>query len=464
MIQMRQALLIIAALLSLHAMAQRKPNIVYILADDMGWKDAGFMGSDLYETPNLDALAKQGMVFTNAYAGAGNCAPSRACFVSGQYTPRHGVYAVGNTKRGPVPKMRLEPIPNSEQLAPSVYTIAEALRDAGYKTAIFGKWHLGRVAGTLPKDQGFDVDGSFDPPKEEDFIKTNDPKGIYHITDEACKFMEENKNRPFFIYVSHHATHMSIQARQEMLVKFQGKEGKLHKNTRFAAMNAHLDDGVGILLKKIKELGLEENTLVVFTSDNGGLPQSPQHPLRGYKGMYYEGGIRVPFIARWPGVIKPGTKQEIPIINVDMFPTFLELAGGKLPSDKVLDGKSIVSLFQGKSDLAERPILWHFPGYLDKPNPGSRDKVFRSRAVSTIRKGDWKLLLYHEEWVLDGGKEKLPNNNAVELYNLKEDISEKKNLAASHPKKRDEMLNELLNLMKETGATMPTERNPQYKE
>lgn len=462
-ILMKKILLGFMLMLSLQAFAQQKPNIVYILADDMGWKDAGFMGSDLYETPHLDALAKEGMVFTSAYAGAGNCAPSRACFISGQYTPRHGVYAVGNTKRGPIKDMRLEPIPNTESLAPSVYTVAEALRDAGYKTAIFGKWHLGRSEGTLPKDQGFEVDGSFDPPKEDDFISTNDPKGIYRITEGACSFMEKNRDKPFFIYVAHHATHMSIQAREEMLEKFKNKQGKLQKNSRYAAMNAHLDDGVGILLQKIKDLGLEKNTLVIFTSDNGGLPQSPQYPLRGYKGMYYEGGIRVPFIARWPGVITPGSTQATPIINVDMFPTFLEAAGVHVKSDKILDGKSLISLFRGKNDLTDRSILWHFPGYLDKPNPGSRDKIFRSRPVSTLRKGDWKLLLFHEEWVLDGGRQKLATNNAVELYNIKEDISEKNNLAASNPKKRDEMLDELLRVMKASGATMPDQRNPKYK-
>ncbi|MCH5598239.1 sulfatase [Niabella ginsengisoli] len=311
---MKKIIYILLLFIAITSNAQQKPNIVYILADDMGWKDAGFTGSDFYLTPNLDKLAKQGMVFTNAYAAAGNCAPSRACFVSGQYTPRHGVYAVTSTKRGPVKQMRLEPIPNSEEVAPSVYTIAEGLHDAGYRTAIFGKWHLGKRAGTLPGDQGFDVDGSFNPPDDKDFQETNDPKGIYRITNGACEFMEKNKDHPFFIYVSHHATHMSIQARKEMLDKFNDKAGKLQKNKRFAAMNTQMDDGIGILLQKIKDLGIEDNTLIIFTSDNGGLPQSPQAPLRGYKGMYYEGGIRVPFIARWPKTIKAGTVQNTPII------------------------------------------------------------------------------------------------------------------------------------------------------
>lgn len=450
-------------LFSLIINAQQKPNIIYILADDMGWKDAGFMGSDFYQTPNLDALAKEGMIFTSAYAAAGNCAPSRACLISGQYTPRHGVYAVGNTKRGPLNKMRLEPIPNTEELTPSVYTMAEAMHDAGYKTAMFGKWHLGKRAGTRPQDQGFDVVDTFDPPSKEDFERTNDPKGIYRITNGAGKFMEENRDEPFFIYIAHHATHMMIQAREDRHAMFKGKKGKYQQNTGFAAMNNQMDDGIGLLLKKIKDLGLEKNTIVIFTSDNGGLPQSPQDPLRGFKGMYYEGGIRVPFIARWPGVIKPGSVQETPVINQDIFPTLLEIAEGSKPKDKILDGKSLVRLFKGEKDLVQRALFWHFPGYLDNSDLGSRDQDFRTRPVSALRKGGWKLLLYHEEWMLDGGRDKIASNNAVELYNLKNDIGETKNLTNSNPEKRDEMLDELFTIMKQSGAEMPSQKNPSYK-
>lgn len=439
----------------------RQPNIILILIDDMGWKDAGFTGSDFYQTPNIDALARQGMIFTNAYAAAGNCAPSRASLISGQYTPRHGIYAVGSTKRGPVNKMRLEPLPNETNLASSIYTIAEALQDAGYKTAMFGKWHLGKKEGFTPQDQGFDVVDTFDPPSEKSFIATNDPKGIYRITEGASQFMEENKDRPFFIYVAHHATHMMIQARDEMYERFNGRSGKHQKHTRFAAMNGQMDDGVGMLLDKIDDLRLTDNTLVIFTSDNGGLPQSPQNPLRGFKGMYYEGGIRVPFIARWPGVIEPARVEDTPVINVDLFPTFLEASGAEVPDDKILDGESLVSLFEG-SDLETRSIFWHFPGYLNKPNPGARDNDFRTRPVTTIRKGDWKLLLYHEEWVLDGGRAEIADNHSTELYNLVEDIGEKKNLANSHPAKRDELLKDLLRKMEETAARFPSEENKLY--
>lgn len=439
----------------------KRPNIVLIFIDDMGWKDAGFTGSDFYQTPNLNALAKEGMVFNNAYAAAGNCAPSRASLISGQYTPRHGIYAVGTTDRGPANKMQLVPVPNTTKLAQSVYTMAEALRDAGYKTGMLGKWHLGKTEGFEPQDQGFDFVDTFDPPSAEEYNQTSDPKGIYRITHGAVKFMEDSRDRPFFLYVSHHATHMMIQARDSMLTKFKGKAGQFQKHQEYASMNAQMDDGVGLLLKRMKQLGLDKNTLVIFTSDNGGLPQSPQDPLRGFKGMYYEGGIRVPFIARWPGVIKPNTVSSTPVINVDLFPTFLEAAGAPVPKDKILDGESLVNVFKGGSSLKRQSIFWHFPGYLDKANPGSRDKDFRTRPVTAIRKGDWKLLLYHEEWV-KGGKLAATAGNALELYNLKDDIGEKVNLAKTQPAKRDELLAELLLKVKETKAIIPDQPNPAF--
>ncbi|MEJ7693755.1 sulfatase [Daejeonella sp.] len=439
-----------------------KPNIVLILIDDMGFRDVGFNGSDFYQTPNINALAKEGMIFTNAYAAAGNCAPSRACLISGQYTPRHGIYAVGSTKRCPVNKMRLQPIPNKQDLNPAIYTIAEAMRDGGYRTGMYGKWHLGKTAETSPKGQGFEVVDTFDPPSDAEFASTKDPKGIYRITSGASKFMEDNKDRPFFLYVAHHATHMMIQANDDMYAKFKGKAGEYQTNEKYAAMNGQVDDGVGKLLQKIKDLGIEKNTLVIFTTDNGGLPQSPQNPLRGFKGMYYEGGIRVPFIAKWPGKIQAGSVNNTPVINLDLFPTFLDAGNIKKPVDKILDGESIKPLFAGSEKLKRDAIFWHFPGYLDNSNPGSRDKEFRTRPVTTLRKGNWKLLLYHEEWALDGGRSKMMTNNSLELYNLKDDISEKKNLASVNTAKRDELLADLLAKLSFTGGKIPTTRNPLF--
>jgi len=450
------------ASLGMSGSGKRKPNIVLLFIDDMGWTDAGYAGSDFYETPNIDRLSREGVVFTDAYACGANCAPSRACLISGQYTPRHGVFAVKSTDRGPVNQMRLVPVPNRQDLAPENVTVAEALESAGYATGIFGKWHLGRDDAVLPKNQGFQTDYSCDPPSGEDFKRTDDPKRVYDLTEHACRFMEENRDRPFFVYLAHHATHMAIQARRQMAEHFENKQaGSQHSNARFAAMNCHMDDGVGIVLDKLKELGLEENTLVLFASDNGGLPQSSQKPLRGFKGMMYEGGIRVPMIIRWPGKTKAGTKCGVPVANVDFYPTFLEAAGGAIPKGKELDGESLLALLGGGS-LKRKSIFWHFPGYLDSRNIGSRDSVFRCRPVSVIRKGDWKLLLYHEEWILDGGRAKIDTSNAVELYNLAEDVSEKKNLASKRVDKRDELLDDLLAWIKRFDAPLPSVPNPKY--
>lgn len=449
---------------SISAQTRRQPNIILIFADDLGWKDVGYQGSDFYETPNIDRLAKAGMVFTQAYAGAGNCAPSRAVLISGQYGPRHGVYAVDNTKRGPVNLMRLEPVPNKSGVGPDNFTLAEALKAAGYTTGLFGKWHLGGPDGATPQQQGFDV--YFDsraPNPNQRRDEPEDPKGIYSLTRAALTFIAQNRTRPFFAFVSHHAIHTALEARPASLQKFQAKTpGTQHQRALYAACTFDLDDGVGMLLNRLKELGLEQNTLVIFTSDNGGTQQSSQEPLRGNKGCYYEGGIREPFIAYWPGVIKAGTTNTTPVHNVDLFPTFLAVAGAQTPPNKTLDGESLLPLFKEQGSLRRQAIFWHFPGYLDSPVIRGRDPVFRSRPVSVIRKGDWKLHLYHEEWQLDGGGAQLDTNNAVELYNIAADTGERNNLAGTNKAKRDELLNELLTWFRAVHAPLPAEANPAY--
>jgi arylsulfatase A-like enzyme len=462
------SLLVVSLLLSVgtaRAADSKRPNIVLILADDLGWKDVGYQGSDFMETPNIDRLAKEGLVFTAGYAGAGNCAPSRACLLSGNYTPRHGVYAVGSTNRGPEAKQRLVPIPNKSGLAQENITLADALKAAGYATGIFGKWHLDGPDGAAPGAQGFDVvHQSFAGWKGNE---PGNPKGIYSLTQAAGEFMEKNKDRPFFVYLPHYAIHSEQQARDSSLAHFKAKTpGQQHHNALYAACTYDLDDGVGILLKKLKDLGLEENTLLVFTSDNGGTQQSSQEPLRGNKGCYYEGGIREPYIVRWPGVTKPGSKCDVPVLHLDLFPTFLAAAGAPVPAGKTLDGESLLPLLKGGSALQRPSIFWHFPGYLDSPVIRGREldvrTGFRSRPVSVIHKGDWKLHLYHEEWQLDGGREKLATNHAVELYNLAEDLGERNDLVNANPKKRDELLDDLLAWMKSTGAIMASQPNPKY--
>ncbi|MBB6052892.1 sulfatase [Armatimonas rosea] len=432
-----------------------QPNIVFIFADDLGWRDVGYQGSDFYETPVIDRFAKEGMVFTHAYAAAGNCAPSRACLLSGTYGPRHGVYAVDSTNRGPKELMRLVPYPNKQGLLEENITLADALKSAGYATGHFGKWHLMHpTEGALPSQQGFDetYDSFGNGPLKEggegnQTGPPSDPKGVFTLTNKACAFIEKNKAKPFFVYLAHHGIHSPLQAQPGTLAKFKAKTpGIEQRNAKYAACVAALDSSIDILLKKLKELNLAKNTIVVFTSDNGATQQSSQEPLRGSKGGYYEGGIREPLIVRWPGVTKPGSVCATPVINIDFYPTFLEAAGAKPP--KLLDGESLVPLLKGGSTLKRQAIFWHFPGYLNDPVIRGRDKDFRTRPISVIRKGDWKLHLYHEEWVLDGGK------NALELYNLKDDIGERSNLADTNPSKRDELLKDLLAWIKSTNAPL----------
>lgn len=452
----------------------RRPNIVLIFADDLGWKDVGYNGSDFYETPHLDRMAKEGMVFNNAYAAAGNCAPSRACLLSGTYTPRHHVYAVGSTDRGPKASQRLVPVPNRNGLAKDNITMADALKAVGYATGHFGKWHLAGKDGALPREQGFDV--SFDSFGEGEVTEGSegnkkgppaDPKGVFTLTRQAMAFMEKNRDRPFFCYLAHHAIHTPLQGRPETLAHFNAKQpGAQHTNALYAACTYDLDASVGMLLQKLKELNLDDNTLVVLTSDNGALQTSSQEPLRGSKGGYYEGGIREPFIARWPGVIPSGSESHVPIINVDLYPTFLAVAGTNAPAGKTLDGENLLPLFKSQGTLSRDAIFWHFPGYLDKPVIRGRDSDvrlgFRSRPVSVIRKGDWKLHLFHEEWQLDGGRAKLDANHAVELYNLRSDIGERRDLATANPAKRDELLNDLFAWIQQSSALLPSERNTAF--
>ncbi len=448
-------------LLPLFAAAQQKPNIILIFADDLGYKDVGFTGSKIFETPNIDLLSKKGMVFTNAYAGAGNCAPSRACLLSGLYSPRHGVYAVGSTTRGPKKEMRVVPVKNTTYLAPNFITVAEALKEQGYTTGIFGKWHLGNKADVMPKAQGFDI--YFDSRKENygiEGVESKDPKGIFSLTDAAISFMKENKTKPFFTYLAHHAIHSELEAKPETIEYFKRK-GLDSNMALYAACIYNLDESIALVVEFLRKEGLDKNTLLIFTSDNGATQQSSQEPLRGNKGSYFEGGIREPFIAYWPGKIKEGITNNTPIINLDLYPTFLAVAGNTRIK---LDGENLLPLFTAKTSATKRQsIFWHFPGYLNKPVIRGRDEIFRSRPVTAMRKGDWKILLYHEEWLLNGGITSINTNNAVEIFNLKEDEGERNNVALLNKEKRDELLKDLLAWMKATKAKLPVPIDAAHK-
>ncbi len=439
-----------------------KTNIVFIMVDDLGWKDVGFMGSNYYETPNIDKLADQGVVFTNAYANAPNCAPTRACLMTGQYSPRHGIYTVNNSDRGESRNRKLIPIPNTTILNSSFVTLAETMRSAGYRTGIMGKWHLGEGEETGPEGQGFDVNvggchkghpPTYFSPYKNEFIEDG-PDGEYltdRMTDEAIKFIEGSKDGPFFLYLSYYAVHTPIQPKPEVKKKYEGKpaDGK-QNNPAYAAMVETVDAGVGRIMNKLDELMLSKNTIVIFFSDNGGVGGiTDMSPLRGSKGMLYEGGIREPMIVRWPGEVNPGTRCDIPVISIDFYPTFLEIAGISKPIDLVLDGENILPLFRGGGEFSEREIFWHFPAYLQATNRYLPGLIWRTTPVSVIRKGDWKLLEFFED-------------GHLELYNLEEDISETNNLAEQMPEKAIFLHEKLINWRAKVNAPVPTELNPEY--
>lgn len=442
---------------------RKRPNIVFIFVDDMGWRDVGFMSSRYYETPNIDRLASQGMVFTNAYSNAPNCAPARACLLSGQYSPRHGVYTVGSSSRGRSKLRKLIPIENTIKLDSNIVTIAEAIKPAGYISASIGKWHLGDDPKFGPVAQGFDVNVggcSAGSPQNGYFVPYKNPKlpdgpaGEYltdRLTDEALNFIETNKDRPFFLYLPHYAVHTPLQARTELIEKYKKKQGSNGQNNpTYAAMIESTDQGVGRILDKLDELGLAENTVVFFFSDNGGVKGiTSNQPLRGGKGMLYEGGIREPMIVRWPGVVKPGTTCDTPVIGIDLFPTILEMAGVPIPECKLLDGESIVPLLKKQGGLNRKAIFWHFPAYLQGKAEGARDPHFRTRPAGAVRAGNWKLIEYFED-------------GALELYNLADDISEQNNLADTMPEKAAELHQLMLSWRKKVNAPVPTELNPEY--
>ena len=438
-------------------MAAEKPNIIYINADDLGVMDVGFMGAKQYHTPHLDQLAKEGMVFTNAYSPAANCAPSRTACLSGQAAPRTGVYTVGSSERGKAQMRKLIPVENKIFLEKDNVTIGGALREAGYVTCQIGKWHVGND----PTEQGFslNVAGSkaghprsyFSPYRMKNL--EDGEKGEYltdRLTDEAISFVKKNRNEAFFLYLPYYTVHTPLQGRKDLLKKYQGKDGV---NAHYAAMVEAMDENIGRLMKCLDESGLKEKTLVLFTSDNGGICKiSSQAPYRAGKGSYYEGGIREPLVVRWPGKVAAGSRCEVPVIGLDYFPTFLEVAGAKKPEGKVLDGVSLVPLLTGSGGIAERELYWHFPIYLQAYAVGgdeSRDPFFRTRPGSMIRDGDWKLHEYFE----DGG---------LELYDLKNDPGERNNLAKKKPEKAEELKKKLDAWRKEMKAEVPTKLNPKY--
>jgi len=447
-----------------------KPNILFILADDLGYSDLGFMGSNYYETPNIDALASSGMVFTNGYAGCQVCSPSRATLLTGQFTARHGVTdwigaPEGEDWRVKSRYSKVLPATYKHHIDTNTVTLPMALKNAGYATFFAGKWHLGDE-GFYPENYGFEINkGGWDKgsPSGGYFAPFNNPKLENHnagenlsmrLAEETINFMKASKDKPFLAYLSFYAVHGPIETSKEKWEKYRDKaiemgvpengfeEGdllpmrKYQDNPVYAGLIETMDDAVGMVLNALKETGLDKNTIVIFTSDNGGVTSGDNYstnnlPLKGGKGYQWEGGIRIPYVVSVPWMHQQAKKSHIPVAGSDFFPTILDLAGLSLPSNTQVDGKSIVPVLKGNT-LEERPLYWHYPHY---GNQGGRP-------VSIIRKGDWKLIHFWE----DGHNE---------LYNLIKDIHEDNDLAKFQPERTAEMSNTLLNWLEEVGAKYP---------
>jgi arylsulfatase A-like enzyme len=447
--------LLLALPLAGAAEASRRPNIVFILADDLGYMDIGANNPQtFYETPNINRIAVQGMCFTAGYAACPVCSPTRASIMTGKYPPRTGITNfIGGNRPG-----KLLPAPNKDHLALDEVTLAESLRTGGYSTFFAGKWHLGDAAyspnaqgfgpGLSGKNQFYYPESDVPPPNPRD-----DPKTTDRIADEAVRFIEAHKEQPFFAYLPLLAVHIPIGAKQELIEKYQrkqaaapplawGREGGsqvrlVQNHAAYAAMIEQMDTAIGRVLDALERSGLTANTIVVFTSDNGGLATAEGHPtsnlpLRAGKGWLYEGGIREPWIIRAPGVTQPGSICDTPVVSTDFYPTLLELAGLPLMPQQHLDGVSLQPLLKGGA-LPRGPLYWHFPHYGNQGGaPGG-----------AVRDGDWKLI----EWYEDG---------RCELYNLRDDIGEKADRATENPDRVNELRGKLAAWRKSVQAVMPT--------
>lgn len=453
---------------------EEHPNIIFFLVDDLGYSDLGCYGSNYYQTPNIDKLAEKGIRFTNAYAACCVCSPTRASILSGKYPGRsHITMAIPIKGYSRINGGKGTPLKDADytmNMPLEEVTIAEALKDAGYATASIGKWHVCEDSAYFPEYQGFDVniggsgrghsanyfypyDGRWRMAEGYPWIEwntlPNGEPGEYltdRLTEEALNFMENNKNSPFFLYLSHYAVHTPIQAKENLISKYSNIEPdsvKGHVHPKYAAMIESVDQSMEAVVKKLEELNLTENTIIVFTSDNGGHGRwTSNYPLRGNKGNFYEGGIRVPLIFKWPGKIASSTISEIPVISTDFYPTLLDMAGLPLMPEQHKDGVSLWPLLQGGTPLERDAIYWHFPNYIaNHPDPAT--------PCSVIRSGDWKLIERFE-------------SGECELYNLKEDLAEKNDSADGMPEKVDKLQKMLAKWRKDVDAQMP-EINPDYQ-
>jgi arylsulfatase A-like enzyme len=447
--------------------SEGRPNIVFILVDDLGWTDINPYAphqDQYYETPNITQLAGQGAKFTAAYTNSANCAPSRAALLSGQYYPNNPVYTVGSGARGKAKYRELVPPENETTLPSEKITFAERLQQAGYVTGFMGKWHLGEPGTTGPKQQGFDIniggygtgrpswEGAYFEPQNNPYIQKA-RKGEYlpdFYTRKAVDFIEDHREEPFYLQLSYYSVHGPLQAPEAQTAPFKKKPTVGgHTNATYAAMIESVDRGVGRLMDTLDRLGIGENTILIFYSDNGGVDgEAVDHwsatdnaPLRMGKGSFYEGGIRVPLIVRWPETVPAGVTVDEPVIGIDFYPTLLAATGVSLANDDPLDGESFLPLLKNPRTTSpdREALFWHFPGYLH----GNVQKgTWRTTPVSVIRSGPWKLMKFYE-------------GNHLELYNLEEDLGEEHNLAEERPNKRRVLHDRLQRWLEENNAPMP---------
>ena len=462
---LRQVILLslCSAVIGIASAERTPPNIVLILVDDLGWRDLGCYGrGDVYETPNIDALASEGMRFTQAYSDCPVCSPSRAALLTGKNPARlqftGHITAIGRHRHPD--NSRIIPPDDFMYLRHEEITLAEALKPRGYVSGHFGKWHLGHE-GYWPTDQGFDVNaggwthgspptywGPYKNPDKEwnaaiPTLKDGE-EGEYltdRLTEEAIAFINQNKSKPFFLYVPYYSVHTPLEAPEALVDKYTKKLDSIGEQIikpTYAAMVERVDQNVGKILDTLDELGLSENTIVVFFSDNGGYRGATDNrPLRESKSYLYEGGIRVPLILRWPGVIPKNVKEDTPVIGSDLFPTLITMAGGKIPGATELDGVEIQSLWTSGEAPKRDTFYWYYPHYGLSKEP-----------AMAVRKGDFKLIHFYDP-------------PRTELYNLGTDLGETRDLAAEMPEKVKELKEAMRNYLAEVGAKMHTQ-NPDH--
>ena len=455
-----------------------KPNVLFILADDLGYYDLSCMGSKFYETPNIDAIADKGMIFTDGYATCQVCSPSRGSIMSGKFPARHGITdwigaRTGEAWRETGRQNKLLPPEYIHNLPHEYVTLPEAMKEAGYRTFFAGKWHLGSE-GSWPTDHGFDINkggwdvgsprgGYFSPWENPTLENQNAGENLsIRLAKETVKFMKNHKETPFFAFLSFYAVHGPIQSTQEKWAKYRQKAHKLgikdqgfemghflpirqvQDNPIYAGLVETMDDAVGIVLAALQELNLEENTIVVFTSDNGGVAAgdafaTSNFPLRAGKGYQFEGGIREPYFIKVPWLDHQGEKSNIPVTGTDFYPTILDLVGIDLKPDEHTDGLSLLPILEG-SNIKDRSLIWHYPHY---GNQGGEPS-------SIIREGEWKLIHYYED-------------NRNELYNLRNDLEETRDVSDENQELANQLNKKLFEFLKQVDAKFP-KPDPEYDE